>query len=113
MAAPAANAAAPVTNDHFGFMQALKEGGVIAWSRFGMLVIMSVGSWYIFFVKLIEQQNRIIKEGRRARTTFWQSPNLRDARQQARQERRLSPDRRGRPPGRRAAQQADRSDRPA
>ena len=38
---------------------------------------MSVGSWYIFFVKLIDQ-NRIIKEGRRARTTFWQSPNLRD-----------------------------------
>ena len=32
---------------------------------------MSVGSWYIFFVKLFEQQ-KIIKEGRRARTVFWQ-----------------------------------------
>jgi len=78
MAAPAANGAAPVGADQFGFLQALKEGGVIAWLTLSVLVIMSVGSWYIFFVKLIDQ-NRIIKEGRRARTTFWQSPNLRDA----------------------------------
>ena len=42
-----------------------------------ILVIMSVGSWYVFFVKLIEQQ-KIIKEGRRARTSFWQSANLRE-----------------------------------
>jgi biopolymer transport protein ExbB len=78
-AAPAANAAAGGhSGADFGFLQALKEGGVIAWITLGLLVIMSVGSWYIFFVKLIDQ-NRIIKEGRRARTTFWQSPNLRDA----------------------------------
>ena len=96
MAAPAANGAAPASNSGFGFVEALKEGGVIAWLTLAVLIIMSVGSWYIFFVKLIDQ-NRIIKEGRRARTTFWQAPNLRDARQQARQERRLSPDRRGRP----------------
>ena len=78
MAAPAANGAAPVGADQFGFVQALREGGIIAWLTLAVLVIMSVGSWYIFFVKLIDQ-NRIIKEGRRARTTFWQSPNLRDA----------------------------------
>ena len=41
------------------------------------MVIMSIGSWYIFFVKLFEQQ-KIIKEGRRARTVFWQSANLRE-----------------------------------
>ena len=62
----------------FGFVQALKQGGVIAWITVIILGIMSIGSWYIFFVKLIDQ-NRIIKEGRRARTTFWQAPNLRDA----------------------------------
>ena len=78
-AAPAANgAAAGHSGADFGFLQALKEGGVIAWITLAVLVIMSVGSWYIFFVKLIDQ-NRIIKEGRRARTTFWQSPNMRDA----------------------------------
>jgi len=78
MAAPAANGAAPANGgDAFGFVEALKEGGVIAWITLGLLVLMSVGSWYIFFVKLIDQQ-KIIKEGRRARTTFWQSPNLRE-----------------------------------
>jgi len=79
MAAPAANGAAPASSgNEFGFIEALKEGGIIAWITLALLVLMSVGSWYIFFVKLIDQQ-KIIKEGRRARTSFWQSPNLRDA----------------------------------
>jgi biopolymer transport protein ExbB len=58
-------------------MAALQQGGIVAQVTFGILVIMSVGSWYIFFVKLFEQQ-KIIKEGRRARSVFWQSANLRD-----------------------------------
>ena len=74
MAAPAA----PGTQAEFGFMQALEEGGPITWTTLALLIIMSVGSWYIFFVKLIDQQ-KIIKEGRRARTSFWQSANLREA----------------------------------
>ncbi len=61
----------------YGLMKALGEGGIIAQVTFGILVIMSIGSWYIFFVKLFEQQ-KIIKEGRKARTTFWQSANLRE-----------------------------------
>ena len=75
MAAPAAPAA---HGGDFGFLQALQQGGIIAWITLAILVIMSVGSWYVFFVKLIDQQ-KIIKEGRRARTSFWQSANLREA----------------------------------
>jgi biopolymer transport protein ExbB len=75
MAAPAA---APGHGADFGFIGALQQGGIIAWVTLGLLVIMSVASWYVFFVKLIDQQ-KIIKEGRRARTTFWQSANLREA----------------------------------
>jgi biopolymer transport protein ExbB len=78
MAAPAANGTAPVAAPGFGIGDALEQGGLIAWITLGLLVIMSAGSWYIFFVKLIDQ-NRIMREGRRARTTFWQAPNLRDA----------------------------------
>src|SRR5918997_7003435 len=74
MAAPAA----PGTQAEYGFMQALREGGPITWITLALLIVMSVGSWYIFFVKLIDQQ-KIIKEGRRARTSFWQSANLREA----------------------------------
>ena len=74
MAAPAA----PHGGGDFGLVGALQQGGVIAWLTFAALVIMSVASWYVFFVKLIDQQ-KIIKEGRRARTSFWQSANLREA----------------------------------
>ena len=38
---------------------------------------MSAASWYILFVKLFEQQ-KIINQGKRARTSFWQSANLRE-----------------------------------
>ena len=67
MAAPAA----PGTTAEYGFISALREGGPITWITLITLVVMSVGSWYIFFVKLIDQQ-KLIKEGRRARTSFWQ-----------------------------------------
>ena len=70
MAAPAPAAAA--AENPYGLIPALKQGGIVTQVTFGILVIMSVGSWYIFFVKLFEQQ-KIIKEGRRARTVFWQA----------------------------------------
>ena len=76
MAAPAAPAAPG--GGQYGFVEALYEGGIIAWITLAILILMSVGSWYVFFVKLIDQQ-KIIKEGRRARTSFWQSANLREA----------------------------------
>src|SRR3546814_17160150 len=44
---------------------------------YGILGLMSAASWYILFVKLFEQQ-KIINQGKRARTTFWQSANLRE-----------------------------------
>src|SRR5918993_3619864 len=72
MAAPAAGGENP-----YGLMAALEEGGLIAYVTFGILVLMSAASWYILFVKLFEQQ-KIINQARRARTTFWQSANLRE-----------------------------------
>ena len=64
MAAPA-----PAAENPYGLLPALQQGGLVTQVTFGIMVIMSVGSWYIFFVKLFEQQ-KIIKEGRRARTVF-------------------------------------------
>ena len=72
--APAGAAAA---ENPYGLWAALEQGGVIAWTVFIILVIMSAASWYILFVKLFEQQ-KIINQGRRARATFWQSANLRE-----------------------------------
>jgi biopolymer transport protein ExbB len=73
MAAPAHGGDSP-----YGLMQALNEGGVISWATFIILVAMSVFSFYILFTKLFEQQ-KIISQGRKVRSSFWNSPNLRDA----------------------------------
>jgi biopolymer transport protein ExbB len=72
MAAPAAAGENP-----YGLIAALEQGGTIAWTVFIILVIMSAASWYILFVKLFEQQ-KIINQGKRARTSFWQAPTLRE-----------------------------------
>jgi biopolymer transport protein ExbB len=74
MAAPAAHGGG---DNPYGIVAALQQGGIIAQITFGLMVLMSVASWYVFFVKLMEQQ-KIINEGRRARTSFWQSANLRE-----------------------------------
>ncbi|MEP6982764.1 MAG: MotA/TolQ/ExbB proton channel family protein [Sphingomicrobium sp.] len=69
-AAPAAKA--------FGIQNALQEGGLIAYSVFIILVIMSLGTFYILFTKLMQQQ-KIISQGRKVRSSFWNSSNLREA----------------------------------
>jgi len=61
----------------YGLLAALEQGGTIAYATFGILVVMSAASWYIMFVKLFEQQ-KILNQGKRARTSFWQSANLRE-----------------------------------
>ena len=74
MATPAAPAGG---ENPYGLWAALEQGGTIAWATFIILVVMSAASWYILFVKLFEQQ-KIINQGKKARTTFWQSANLRE-----------------------------------
>ncbi len=69
---------APAADNPYGLMQALEEGGIISWSVFIILVIMSLGTFYILFTKLMQQQ-KIIAQGRKVRASFWNSPNLRDA----------------------------------
>jgi len=74
MAAPTPAAAG---ENPYGLMAALEQGGLIAQITFGIMVVMSVASWYVFFTKVIEQQ-KVINEGKRVRSVFWNSPNLRD-----------------------------------
>src|SRR3546814_14322668 len=58
-------------------MEALEQGGAIAWAVFLILCAMSVGSFYILFTKLIEQQ-KIINQSRKVRQTFWRSTSLKE-----------------------------------
>ena len=71
-AAPAADA------NPYGLFQALHEGGVISWSVFIILVLFSIGTFYILFTKLLQQQ-KIMNQGNKVRANFWNSPNLKDA----------------------------------
>jgi len=71
--AAAGGEAAPQTQ--FGFMEAMEQGGVIAWSILTVLVIMSVGSFYILITKMLEQ-NRILKQYKGIRTNFWRANSL-------------------------------------
>src|SRR3982750_2817019 len=73
MQAPAAAGSNP-----YGLIPALEQGGIIAISVFVILVLMSVGTFYILFTKLMQQQ-KIIAQGRKVRSSFWNSPNLREA----------------------------------
>lgn len=74
MATPAPAAA----QGDFGLLNALQQGGIISWSVFIILVIMSIGTFYILFTKFLQQQ-KIINQGKKVRSSFWNSPNLRDA----------------------------------
>ena len=72
----AAAAAGAAPESHFGFTEAMKQGGVIAWFILTVLVIMSVGSFYILITKLLEQ-NRILRQYKSIRGgTFWRANTL-------------------------------------
>ena len=71
----AAGEAAP--QNSFGFLEAMEQGGIIAWSILTVLVIMSVGSFYILFTKLLEQR-KVVSQYKAVRTNFWKANSLRD-----------------------------------
>ncbi|MBH5321514.1 MotA/TolQ/ExbB proton channel family protein [Aurantiacibacter sediminis] len=71
----AANDAAPATQ--FGFWEAMEEGGPVAWFILGVMIIMSVGSFYILITKYFEQ-NKVMKEYRSNRAAFWRAGSLKD-----------------------------------
>jgi len=61
--------------NQFGFLEAMEQGGVIAWSILTVLVIMSVGSFYILITKLLEQ-NKILNQYKAIRSNFWRANSL-------------------------------------
>ena len=71
----AAGAAAP--QNKFGFMEALEQGGFIAYATVTILGVMSFGSFYILFTKWVEQA-KIMRQGRDLRSAFWRAPSLKE-----------------------------------
>ncbi len=75
--APKAPAAAPAEPEAtpYGIENMWKEGNLVSRSILIVLVIMSAGSWYIFFTKWIDQQ-RILGQAQTVEKKFWTSASL-------------------------------------
>ena len=69
--------ATEVAKTSFGLLQALEEGGPVSWTIFGIMVLMSVVSWYIIFTKYFEQA-KIMKQQREEVPAFWRAASIRE-----------------------------------
>lgn len=76
--AAGAAAAAPKGDNPYGLIPALREGGLISQTVFGILVLMLFVSLYILFTKLFEQQ-KVINQHKRVLGGFWNANSLREA----------------------------------
>lgn len=71
----AAGGAAAGKSNPYGLLPALREGGLVSQSVFGILVLFLVVSLYILITKLFEQ-NKVIAQGKRIRQGFWSTNSL-------------------------------------
>ena len=81
-AAPTVTAPSPTkpqtsaeTDNPYGLMDIIHKGNPVSLGVLILLGIMSVGSWYIFFVKYFEQ-SRILGQARSVERRFWSSGTL-------------------------------------
>ena len=61
----------------YGMIPALCEGGIVSQVTFLVLLIMFVGTLYILFTKLFEQ-NKVMNQGKAVDANFWRAPTLAD-----------------------------------
>ncbi len=69
-------AAGAAPQNKFGFVEAMEQGGLIAQSIFSVLVIMSVGSFYILITKFLEQKKVMGQYSQIS--AFWRSNSLKE-----------------------------------
>lgn len=68
--------AAEITTDNpYGIIPALQQGGFVTMSLFAILVFMSAGSWYIIITRWLEQR-RVFAEARAAEAKVWSAANV-------------------------------------
>ncbi len=65
---------APAENP-YGLTDIIKKKNPVSYSVLGVLLVMSVGTWYFFFTKYLEQ-GRILGQARTVERRFWTSSNL-------------------------------------
>ena len=73
----ASTATASAGSSPYSLGPALRESGLISQAVFGILMLMSIMSFYILLSKLLDQQ-KIVNQAKRVRQDFWSSHSLRD-----------------------------------
>ncbi len=73
--APAAAVAQEVVENPYGLKAMWKEGDFVTKGTFIIMVIMSMGSWYIIFTKLFEQRS-MMKSAKSGAETFWKANSV-------------------------------------
>jgi len=77
VAAPVSSAkATEVVDNPYGLEALWKGGDLVARITLGILVIMSMGSWYIIITKVYEQ-SKMNKAAKAAEKSFWSAPSVR------------------------------------
>ncbi len=80
-ATPAAPAAAPAVakesvSNPYGLEAMWRDGDMVTKTTFFIMVIMSMGSWYIIFTKLFEQ-SKLMRSAKAAGESFWNAGSIR------------------------------------
>ena len=75
--AAAAAGAAP-KGAEYGLLPALRDGGIVTIATFSVMVLMSIGTLFIFFVKLYEQQ-KVLAQAKKIQASFWNNTSLQEA----------------------------------
>ena len=68
-------AATAGTDNPYGLGDIIKKKNPVSYAVLGILLVMSIGTWYIFFTKYFEQ-GRIMNQARSIERRFWTSSNL-------------------------------------
>ena len=72
-----ARASTPEIENPYGLEALWRGSDWVAKATLIILVIMSMGTWYVIITKLYEQA-KLKREGRKARTTFWKAPSVKE-----------------------------------
>lgn len=65
------------TENPYGLMAALEQGGIIAQVIFGLMVVMSAFSWFIMFTKWFEQR-KLLAEAAEVEKKVWTAGSLKE-----------------------------------
>jgi biopolymer transport protein ExbB len=80
-ATPAADAKPAVTEEAvenpYGLKALWTQGDAVAHGTLVIMVIMSMGSWYVIFTKLFEQ-SKMLKSARASSEAFWKSASVKE-----------------------------------